>query len=63
MTSLSRRKRNKMSEFAPVMTLADLQTLDNDDVVEGYKDGLDGDPEPREQPEPLVLARLAQRRY
>ena len=35
-----------MSEFAPVMTLADLQTLDNDDVVEGYKDGLDGNPEP-----------------
>lgn len=35
-----------MSEFAPVLTLADLDTLDAAQIVEGYRAGRDGDPEP-----------------
>lgn len=35
-----------MSEFLPVRTAADLATLDDDEIVEGYRDGLRGEPEP-----------------
>jgi ribosome modulation factor len=35
-----------MTEFAPVRTLADLDTLDDAEVVEGYRDGLANEPEP-----------------
>ncbi len=35
-----------MTEFAPVRTFADLQTLDGDEVVDGYRDGFRGEPEP-----------------
>lgn len=35
-----------MSEFAPVSTLADLELLDSDEIVEGYRAGLSGDSEP-----------------
>lgn len=35
-----------MAEFKPVETQADLATLDGDEVVEGYRDGLRGEPEP-----------------
>lgn len=35
-----------MSEFKPVETQADLATLDSGEVVEGYRDGLRGEPEP-----------------
>lgn len=35
-----------MSEFKPVLTSADLMTLDSAEIVEGYMDGRDGDPEP-----------------
>ena len=33
-------------EFIPVSTAADLATLDDDEIVEGYRDGLRGEPEP-----------------
>lgn len=32
--------------FEPVRTLADLQTLSEDDMVEGYRSAERGDPEP-----------------
>lgn len=32
--------------FAPVSTLADLNTLDQSEIVEGYKSAERGDPEP-----------------
>lgn len=35
-----------MSEFKPVRTLADLDTLDRDDMLAGYRAGLCGAPEP-----------------
>lgn len=35
-----------MSEFQPVTTLADLDSLDADEMLEGYRDGRDGEPEP-----------------
>jgi hypothetical protein len=35
-----------MREFVPVTTLADLATLDDAEVLEGYRDGFAGDPEP-----------------
>lgn len=35
-----------MSEFTPVSTVADLNTLDGDEMVEGYLDGFKGEPEP-----------------
>lgn len=35
-----------MSEFVPVSTLADLDTLDDAEVVAGYRDGLANEPEP-----------------
>lgn len=35
-----------MSEFAPVRTVADLDTLDPMEIVEGYRDGYSGEPEP-----------------
>lgn len=35
-----------MPEFKPVTTLADLDALDGDEVVEGYFDGRAGWPEP-----------------
>jgi ribosome modulation factor len=35
-----------MSEFIPVSTLADLDTLDDAEIVEGYRDGLANEPEP-----------------
>jgi hypothetical protein len=35
-----------MSEFAPVETLADLVQLDEAEILDGYRSGCDGDPEP-----------------
>jgi hypothetical protein len=35
-----------MSEWAPVKSLPDLADLDSSEVVEGYRDGLAGEPEP-----------------
>ncbi len=35
-----------MAEFAPVTTLDDLDSLCVHEVVEGYQDGRDGEPEP-----------------
>lgn len=35
-----------MSEFLPVATLADMDQLDSDDVVAGYRYGLRGGDEP-----------------
>jgi hypothetical protein len=35
-----------MSEFKPVTTLDDLHSLDGIEVLEGYLDGLRGEPEP-----------------
>ncbi len=35
-----------MSEFKPVSTLAELNTLDEAEILEGYRDGLDDQPEP-----------------
>lgn len=35
-----------MSEFRPVATLTDLDTLDDAEVIEGYLDGLANEPEP-----------------
>lgn len=37
-----------MSVFAPVTTLADLETLDHAEMVEGYSSAERGDPEPGE---------------
>lgn len=34
--------------FEPVSTLADLDTLDDDEIVAGYNDWRPGDPEPGE---------------
>lgn len=36
-----------MSEYRPVATLEDADTLDSDEVVAGYRLGLTGQPEPR----------------
>jgi hypothetical protein len=33
-------------ERAPVTTFAELKTLDGDEIAEGYRDGMAGDPEP-----------------
>ncbi|WP_043171533.1 hypothetical protein [Bordetella bronchiseptica] len=35
-----------MSEFQPVRTMTDLTLLDEDDVLLGYREGLDGAAEP-----------------
>lgn len=35
-----------MSEWTPVTTLADLNALNDDEVLEGYHDGLAGETEP-----------------
>ena len=35
-----------MSEYLPVTTKADLDTLDPTEMQEGYFDGFDGEPEP-----------------
>jgi hypothetical protein len=35
-----------MGEFLPVRTIADLETLDSDEIVEGYMDAFHGEPEP-----------------
>jgi hypothetical protein len=35
-----------MSEFSPVRTKADLETLDNDEIVAGYRFGAHGGGEP-----------------
>lgn len=35
-----------MSEYKPVTTLADLDSLCDDEVNEGYRDGRAGEPEP-----------------
>ena len=35
-----------MSEFKPVETVADLSTLNDEEIVEGYRAGLRGAPEP-----------------
>lgn len=35
-----------MSEYRPVMSLDDMDLLDNEMVVEGYRSGYEGDPEP-----------------
>jgi hypothetical protein len=34
-------------QFEPVTTLAELQSLDDREVVEGYWDGVNNEPEPR----------------
>lgn len=39
-------KGGRISEFAPVMTLSDLDLLDHAETEEGYRDGLHGEPEP-----------------
>lgn len=33
-------------ERVPVTTVADLETLDDDEMIEGYRDGKAGEPEP-----------------
>ncbi len=35
-----------MSEFNPVSTLSELDLLDQDEIVSGYRSGLDGEGEP-----------------
>ena len=35
-----------MDDRSPVTTLAELETLDIAEIVEGYRDGMSGDPEP-----------------
>ena len=35
-----------MTEWRPVETVADLETLDQDEIIQGYWDGLDNEPEP-----------------
>lgn len=35
-----------MSEFKPVSTMAELDLLDQDDILAGYMAGLSGEPEP-----------------
>jgi ribosome modulation factor len=35
-----------MSEFRPVSTKSDLECLDEDEMVSGYRDGLNGGSEP-----------------
>lgn len=35
-----------MKEYLPVTTIADLDTLDSDEIVSGYFDGFHGEPEP-----------------
>lgn len=47
-------------KFDPVRTVADLVTLDESEVHDGYLSAERGDPEPGEKPRPSVLARLAQ---
>ena len=37
-----------MSRFEPVRTLSDLKSLDEDQIVEGYRSAERGDPEPGE---------------
>lgn len=34
------------SEFKPVSTAAELATLDDAEIISGYRDGLRGEPEP-----------------
>lgn len=36
----------EMSDFEPVRTLADLESLDQDEILEGYLSAERGDPEP-----------------
>jgi len=50
-----------MSEFRPVETKADLDTLDDAEIVAGYFAGRGGDSEPGSDKSQRVLARLAQR--
>lgn len=35
-----------MSEFSPVTTADDLATLDDGEILEGYRDGFEGEREP-----------------
>lgn len=35
-----------MSEFTPVETVDDLNSLDDDEIVAGYRSGFRGEPEP-----------------
>jgi len=35
-----------MSKFMPVWTVADLETLDDAEIIEGYHDGRANEPEP-----------------
>lgn len=35
-----------MSEYAPVSTMAELALLDDDEILDGYRCGLQGQPEP-----------------
>lgn len=35
-----------MSEFMPVLSVTDLDTLDEIEMVDGYRDGFSGEPEP-----------------
>jgi hypothetical protein len=37
---------NTMSEFTPVATVEDLNSLDEGEIVDGYLSGLRGEPEP-----------------
>ena len=37
-----------MSKFEPVQTIEDLESLDENQIVEGYRSGERGDPEPGE---------------
>lgn len=35
-----------MTDRTPVTTVAELEALDGDEILEGYRDGLNGEPEP-----------------
>jgi len=37
-----------MTAFTPVTTLEDLESLNSDEIIEGYMEGRNGDPEPGE---------------
>ncbi|MCA3700602.1 MAG: hypothetical protein IOB84_12570 [Brevundimonas sp.] len=52
-----------MIEREPVRTLADLATLDDAEIEEGYRDGRAGDPEPGNNRSRAALAqRVAKRK-
>jgi hypothetical protein len=47
-------------KFEPVSTVADLDTLDQEQISEGYRSAERGDPGARPKPRPLVLAWMAE---